>query len=76
MNYRNYSNKNYKNYKSHNSDTVLSNRIGDVGSLITIGFMIIRSRWDTYIIDARNNDIYVTILLAAITKRAQISFPT
>jgi len=57
----------YQNYKSYSSDTVLSNRIGE--GLITTGFIIM------YIIDVRSC-IYMIILLAAITKRARISFPT
>jgi len=46
-----------------------SNRIGDIGLLIIIGFIVIYGSWDVYITDMRNGWIYVMILLAAITER-------
>jgi len=68
----------YQNYRSYNSGivTVLSNRIGDVGLLVTIGVIISYGSWNIYIINIDNYIIYLIIILAAITKRAQIPFST
>jgi NADH-ubiquinone oxidoreductase chain 5 len=57
--------------------TVLSNRIGDVGILIGIVFIVEVGTWDIYFY--RNRDIIMTIvgiivLLGAITKSAQVPF--
>jgi len=54
----------YQNYSFYNSGivTVLSNRIGDAGLLITIGFIIIYGKWDMYATDMKNSFIYVMIL--------------
>lgn len=68
----------YQNYRSYNSGivTVLSNRIGDIGILISIGLMIITGRWNLSIIEGMINKylFILIIILAAITKRAQIPF--
>lgn len=67
----------YQNYVSFNSGivTVLCNRIGDIGLLMSIGIIFMYGRWGIFII---NKDIKVLILfiifLARITKRAQIPF--
>jgi len=68
----------YQNYKSYNSGivTVLSNHVGDVGLLITIGVIAIYGSWNIYIIDLQRYLIYLTIILATIIKRAQIPFST
>jgi len=65
----------YQNYRSYNSGmvTVLSNRVGDVGLLITIGLIISYGRWNIYIITIDNIIIYIIIFLS-ITKSAQIPF--
>lgn len=65
----------YQNYSSYNSGivTVLCNRIGDIGILITMGIMMIMGRWDLVIFN-RGWEIVLIIILAAITKRAQIPF--
>lgn len=66
----------YQNYRSYNSGivTVLCNRIGDVGLLIAIRLVIIRGSWN--LILYRNESILIVfiLLIAAITKRAQIPF--
>lgn len=68
----------YQNYRSFNSGivTVLCNRIGDIGVLISIGLIIIKGRWNIRIIRGIiNNYLFIImIVLAAITKRAQIPF--
>lgn len=64
----------YQNYVSYTSGivTIICNRIGDVGLLIGISLLIIRGRWNIWIVD---KTIEILILfLAAITKRAQIPF--
>jgi len=65
----------YNNYSSYNSGmvTILSNRIGDVGLLISIGIMSMNGRWSIYLLDDRVI-LILLILLAAITKRAQLPF--
>lgn len=72
----------YQNTKSFNSGmlTVLRNRIGDVLLLISISWIINLGRWNfiiyLYIIRLENyiTFILVMVVLAAITKRAQIPF--
>jgi len=68
----------YQNYRFYNSGivTVLSNRVGDVGLLITIGIIVIYGSWNIYIIAIENYIVYLIIILATITKRAQIPFST
>lgn len=53
--------------------TVLTNRIGDIGLLLAIGIMIINGRWNMCFI-SRNFLLVCIIILASITKRAQIPF--
>lgn len=66
----------YQNYISYNSGliTVLCNRVGDVGLLISIRLIFIYGRWNLYILEFNKKLILLIILLAAITKRAQIPF--
>lgn len=67
----------YQNYTSFNSGiiTVLCNRIGDVGLLISIRLVFIYGRWNiNFSLNFKGELIIVIILLAGITKRAQIPF--
>lgn len=66
----------YQNYRSYNSGivTVLCNRIGDVGLLIVIGLVIIGGSWNLILYRYENKFIVFILLIAAITKRAQIPF--
>lgn len=72
----------YQNVKSFNAGilTALTNRIGDVAILISIAWIINYGSWNFIIyLDYIKNDkiiIYISwlIILAAITKRAQIPF--
>lgn len=69
----------FQNYKSYNAGilTALSNRIGDVALLISIGWIINIGRWNFifYLEFINLNSIYLLIIIiAAITKRAQIPF--
>ena len=65
----------YHNYISYNSGivTVLCNRIGDVGILMAIRVIIIVGRWDLVIFQG-GPELILLIVLAAITKSAQIPF--
>ena len=65
----------YHNYISYNSGivTVLCNRIGDVGILMAIRIIIIAGRWDLVIFRG-GLELILIIILAAITKRAQMPF--
>ncbi|KAG5321628.1 NU5M oxidoreductase, partial [Pseudoatta argentina] len=65
----------YHNYVWYNSGmvTVLCNRIGDVGILMTIRILIIFGRWEIVIFEGRFG-LILLLMLAAITKRAQIPF--
>ena len=65
----------YHNYVSYNSRivTVLCNRIGDVGILITMGIIIMMGRWDIVIFKG-GIVVILLLILAAITKSAQIPF--
>ena len=72
----------FQNVKSYNAGilTALSNRIGDVALLISIAWILNYGRWSYYFyleIIKNDYDIFFIILLvivAAITKRAQIPF--
>lgn len=72
----------YQNVKSYNAGilTALSNRIGDVFILIVISWIINYGRWNyVFYINFINNDysiilIGILIIMASITKRAQIPF--
>lgn len=65
----------YQNYRSYNSGmvTVLCNRIGDIGLIIRIG-LIVRVRGRCGMIFVQLKVIVILVILAAITKRAQIPF--
>lgn len=64
----------YQNYISYSSGivTVLCNRIGDIGLLISIGLIIIYGRWGINLLS--DKIVIIFLVLAAITKRAQIPF--
>lgn len=70
----------YQNVKSYNAGilTVLSNRIGDVIILVSIGIIINLGGWNYYLfgefIFSEIKFIGLIIILAGITKRAQIPF--
>lgn len=72
----------YQNEKSANAGilTALSNRIGDVAILLSIGLLASRGGWNFYFYTDLINEIEgsgalgVLVVLAAITKRAQIPF--
>nr|QHN89085.1 NADH dehydrogenase subunit 5 [Ludioschema vittiger] len=72
----------YQNVKSYNAGmlTALSNRIGDVALLISIAWMLNYGSWNyIYYLDFMKGDlsmevIGVLVLLAALTKSAQIPF--
>lgn len=66
----------YQNYRSYNSGivTVLCNRVGDVGLLIAIGLVIVRGRWNLMLYINENKLMVFILLIAAVTKRAQIPF--
>ena len=66
----------YQNYMAYNSGliTVLCNRVGDIGLLISIRLIFIYGRWNIYMLEWNKKLILLIILLAAITKRAQIPF--
>lgn len=72
----------YQNVKSYNAGilTALSNRIGDVALLISIAWILNYGRWNyIYYLDFIKGDIRIEIIgllvvLAAITKSAQIPF--
>nr|DAC76838.1 TPA_asm: NADH dehydrogenase subunit 5 [Pseudomyrmex peperi] len=65
----------YNNYSSYNSGmvTVLSNRVGDVGILMSIGLMSSYGSWSIYILDD-SLLIMSFVLIGAMTKSAQIPF--
>nr|YP_009183784.1 NADH dehydrogenase subunit 5 [Limonius californicus]ALN96478.1 NADH dehydrogenase subunit 5 [Limonius californicus] len=72
----------YQNVKSYNAGmiTALSNRIGDVALLISIAWMLNYGSWNyIYYLDYMKGDYYMEmigglVLLAALTKSAQIPF--
>lgn len=72
----------YQNVKSYNAGilTALSNRLGDVALLISIAWILNYGRWNfLFYIEFIKNDfpiyiICIIVILAAITKRAQIPF--
>lgn len=66
----------YQNYRSYNSGivTVLCNRVGDVGLLIVIGLVIIGGSWNLVLYRIENKIIIFILIIAAVTKRAQIPF--
>nr|ANJ70559.1 NADH dehydrogenase subunit 5 [Nalassus laevioctostriatus] len=72
----------YQNVKSYNAGmlTALSNRIGDVALLMAIAWMLNYGSWNyIFYLEEAKSDLYMTIisyliLLAAMTKSAQIPF--
>lgn len=69
----------FQNYKSYNAGilTALSNRIGDVALLISIAWIINLGRWRFFFylkFISLNNWFLLIIIIAAITKSAQIPF--
>lgn len=72
----------FQNVKSYNAGilTALSNRIGDVALLISIAWILNYGRWNyIFYIEIIKNDLRIQVIsliviLAAITKRAQIPF--
>lgn len=69
----------YQNYISFNSGivTVLCNRLGDVGLLISIRLVFVYGSWGIWFIvddNCKGKLIVFIILIAGITKRAQIPF--
>nr|AHA52531.1 NADH dehydrogenase subunit 5 [Homolobus sp. QL-2013] len=68
----------YQNKKSFNSGmiTILMNRFGDICILILISLMMIKNSWNFLFFNNLNNFIMIFILLAAMTKSAQIPFST
>nr|YP_009521627.1 NADH dehydrogenase subunit 5 [Anoplolepis gracilipes]AXP85348.1 NADH dehydrogenase subunit 5 [Anoplolepis gracilipes] len=65
----------YQNYLSYNSGmvTVLCNRIGDIGLLMSIGLMFMFGSWGLSFM-SNSKLILSMIVLAAVTKSAQIPF--
>lgn len=67
----------YQNYISFNSGmvTVLSNRLGDVGLLISIRLVFVYGRWNiNFLLEYKGGIVMLIILIAGLTKRAQIPF--
>lgn len=68
----------YQNFRSYNSGmvTVLCNRIGDIGILIFIRLLIVKGRWNFWLLrkEGGRRLILIILTLAIITKRAQIPF--
>lgn len=67
----------YQRRSSYNSGivTVLSNRLGDVGLLMAVGLVLMFGRWNIYLLE-KGGILLIFILIASITKRAQIPFST
>lgn len=61
-----------QNQSSYNSEiiTVLSNRVGDVGLLISIGLLFSRGSWNIYLLNEGDLLIIFLVFLASITKSA------
>nr|YP_010352991.1 NADH dehydrogenase subunit 5 [Prionopetalum kraepelini]UOF70474.1 NADH dehydrogenase subunit 5 [Prionopetalum kraepelini] len=69
----------YQNYKSFSAGmlTILSNRIGDVGLLIAIGWLMIFGSWNFYSLEEfsmTNFWVIICVLVAGLTKSAQVPF--
>jgi len=72
----------YQNVKSYNAGilTILSNRVGDVAILLAIAWMLNYGGWNFYFYldyaekDDLINYIGILVILAGITKRAQVPF--
>nr|URW97659.1 NADH dehydrogenase subunit 5 [Songthela sp.] len=65
----------YQNFKALNAGmiTILSNRIGDVGLLLSIGLLIKMGDWSFNFMEM-NKLLFFMLMLACITKSAQIPF--
>nr|YP_010872843.1 NADH dehydrogenase subunit 5 [Pheidole fervens]WGV34031.1 NADH dehydrogenase subunit 5 [Pheidole fervens] len=68
----------YQNYSSYNSGmvTVLCNRVGDIGLLMAISLMMISGSWNLILSQHSVKFIMFMLMIAAITKSAQIPFST
>ena len=66
----------YQNERSANSGiiTVLSNRLGDVGILLAVGWIVYKGSWNFLFFNNLDILICVIIVIRAFTKRAQIPF--
>jgi len=70
----------YQRRKSYNAGilTALTNRLGDVGILISIGMILISNNWNLFSINLRvrglNKILVIILLLSACTKSAQVPF--
>nr|YP_010872856.1 NADH dehydrogenase subunit 5 [Pheidole pieli]WGV34044.1 NADH dehydrogenase subunit 5 [Pheidole pieli] len=66
----------YQNYSSYNSGmvTVLCNRVGDVGLLMVISLLMIKGGWNLMLYEEDSKLVMFMLLVAAITKSAQIPF--
>nr|YP_010154784.1 NADH dehydrogenase subunit 5 [Gryllodes sigillatus]QQX28019.1 NADH dehydrogenase subunit 5 [Gryllodes sigillatus] len=71
----------YQNVKSYNAGmiTALSNRIGDVALLLSIAWMMSYGSWNylfvnNYVLENEMNYVIILVILAAMTKSAQIPF--
>nr|YP_010872947.1 NADH dehydrogenase subunit 5 [Pheidole flaveria]WGV34135.1 NADH dehydrogenase subunit 5 [Pheidole flaveria] len=66
----------YQNYSSYNSGmvTVLCNRIGDVGLLMSVSLLMIKGSWNLMLISISDKLVVGMLLVAAMTKSAQIPF--
>nr|BBN79996.1 NADH dehydrogenase subunit 5 [Grandidierella rubroantennata] len=66
----------YQNESSCNSGmiTILSNRVGDSALLVGIGLMFYKSSWNFFMCDSLDLMVLFFIVLAAMTKSAQIPF--
>lgn len=69
----------YQRFKAFNSGmvTILTNRVGDIGLLLSIGLVLMNGRWNIFIFNRRRQSLLIRlVLLAAITKSAQMPFST
>nr|ALZ49973.1 NADH dehydrogenase subunit 5 [Camponotus atrox] len=67
----------YQNYVSFNSGmvTVLCNRLGDVGLLMSISLVFMYGSWNmSFLLEYKGGVIMLMILIAGLTKSAQIPF--
>nr|YP_008378729.1 NADH dehydrogenase subunit 5 [Appalachioria falcifera]AFR77026.1 NADH dehydrogenase subunit 5 [Appalachioria falcifera] len=69
----------YQNYRSYNAGMItgVTNRLGDVGLLLTIGLLFSYGSWNFYSFDVSGGLwglISILVLLAGFTKSAQIPF--
>nr|WPS93701.1 NADH dehydrogenase subunit 5 [Nedyopus patrioticus unicolor] len=69
----------YGNFSSFNAGMItgISNRIGDVGLLMAVGFLFMYGSWDFYLIESSEGIMWLVsifIVLAGFTKSAQIPF--